>query len=162
MRRSVLTLKIGKCIETFLTKEYRKNSHLDEIYGGAYYWNERDIHWALYRYLRERMQSHSIGSEWWTHAEGIVYRPKYVRREQWKGAKRADIVLISHSEVKKWYKDEIEDFPPYEAMIEIKLIWRGEGKANTSYGIKRDIKKLESCLSGGTTKKRFSCCLGWA
>jgi hypothetical protein len=31
---------------------------------GAYYWNEREIQWELFRHLRERAVPHRIGSEW--------------------------------------------------------------------------------------------------
>jgi hypothetical protein len=53
---------------------------------------------------------------------------------------------------RKWYRGDIRDIPPYEAMIEIKLIWSGSGRANTEHGIRKDIKKLEACLNDGTTK----------
>lgn len=159
MRRSETSLKISKCIETFLENKYRNFSHLDNVYGGAYYWNERDIHWALYSHLRDRTNAYSIGSKWRVHAEGTINRPKYFRREKWKGIRRADIVFINHSNLKKWFRkvnDNIDCvYPPYDAMIEIKLIWSGSGRANAEYGIKKDIEKLESCLADGTTKDAF-------
>ncbi len=152
MRRSNLALKLGACIETFLRKEYRKHSHLD---GGLYYWNERDVHWALYEHLRNRTQSYSIGSGWWIHAEGTVGRPRYARKTKWKGKKRADIVLVNHSDFKrKWLLQGPCDVQ-YEAMIEIKLIWSGSGLANSLDGINKDLRKLESCLSDRTTKNAF-------
>jgi len=155
MRRSRFVLKICRCVETFLRKDYRKQSHIDQNYGGAYYWNERDIQWAFYRHLRDRTQPYSIGSQWWVHAEGKIERPRYVRKAQWKGMKRADVVFINHNEFKKWWRGDIDQRPAYEAMIEIKLIYSGMGRANTIGSIQRDIKKLEACLNDGTTENAF-------
>ncbi len=155
MKRSKFTLKICRCIETFLRNDYRKHSHLDANYGGAYYWNERDIQWALYRHLRDRTKPYSIGSEWWVHAEGMIERPRYVRKNQWRGMKRADVVFINHSDFKRWWRGETDERPPYKAMIEIKLIYSGMGRANTIGSIQRDIKKLEACLNDGTAENAF-------
>lgn len=155
MRRSKFFLKVSRCIETFLRNEYRKHSHLDKNYGGAYYWNERDIQWAFYRHLRDRTHPYSIGSEWWVHAEGTIERPKYVRKKKWKGMKRADVVFINHSDFRRWWKGDTDEYPSYKAMIEIKLIWSGSGKANTIHGIERDIKKLEACFNDGTAENAF-------
>jgi len=155
MRRSEFALKVCSCIETFLKDEYRKHSHLDKNYGGAYYWNERDIQWAFYRHLRDRTNPYSIGSEWWVHAEGTIERPRYVRKKKWKGMKRADVVFINHSDFKRWWRGDTDEYPPYKAMIEIKLIWSGSGKANTIQGIEKDIRKLEVCLNDGTTENAF-------
>jgi len=150
-KRSRKALRIESCVKHFL-KEYRKHSHLDEKYGGAYYWNERDIQWALYSHLRERAVQRSIGSKWSVHAEGRVERPKYARKNKWPGTRRADIVIINHDAFKRAWRDGA-DFPPYEMMIEIKMVWPGWGPKFYRNSIKRDIEKLESCLSSGITKE---------
>jgi len=152
-RRNKKAIRIESCIRHFLN-EYRRNSHLDEKYGGAYFWNERDIQWALVSHLRERSKSRSIGSKWCIHAEGSIDRPRYVRTERWPTTRRADIVIINHNGFKRAIRDQT-DFPPYEAMIEIKLIWPGVGRSNSEWGIKEDINKLEACLAGGLTKNAF-------
>jgi len=152
-RRSRKGLAIEACIIHFL-KEYRRNSHLDEKYGGAYYWNERDVQWALYNHLRERTVAHSIGSRWCIHAEGRVARPKYVRTEKWPRTRRADIVVIDHRRFRKAWRDE-GDFPPYEAMIEIKMVWPGWGRKFYENAVLDDLNKLEACLIKGITRNAF-------
>jgi hypothetical protein len=152
-RRSKKALAVEACIKHFL-KDYRQNSHLDENYGGAYYWNERDVQWALYSHLRKRTVSRSIGSEWCVHAEGSIERPKYVRTEKWPRTRRADLVVIDHNKFKKAWRNET-DFPPYEAMIEIKMILPGWGRTFYEDGVREDIRKLEACLKSSITRNAF-------
>jgi len=141
------------CIRHFL-KEYPRKSHLDDEYGGTYYWNERDVQWALYNHLRERTMAHSIGSKWCIHAEGRVERPRYVRMKKWPRTRRADIVVIDHDGYKKAWRDGT-DFPPYEAMIEVKMVWPGWGRRFYEDAVWGDITKLEACVLGGITKNAF-------
>jgi hypothetical protein len=150
-RRSKKIMAVEACIGHFL-KEYRKNSHLDKKYGGAYYWNERDIQSALYSHLRERTVSYGLGSKWAVHPEGSIERPKYTRKEKWGNRRRADIVVIDHDGFKKAWRGYAPDYPPYEAMIEIKMIWPGWGQKGSLKGIKHDAEKLRICLEKGITK----------
>src|SRR5216683_5915394 len=98
-RRSRKQLAIDRCVIAFL-REYRHDSKVGSELEGAYYWNEREIQWQLFSHLRNRTVSRSIGSEWWIHAEGAVQRPKYAR---WSGLKHADVVVIDHSEFRRWW-----------------------------------------------------------
>jgi hypothetical protein len=150
-RRGRKILAIEACVEHFI-KEYARNSHLDKKYGGAYYWNERDIQWALYSHLRERMVERGIGSRWSVHAEGSIERPKYTRKEKWGTKRRADIVVIDHDGFKKAWRGEAPDYPPYEAMIEIKVIWPGWGQKATQNWILDDVEKLTICLKKHVAK----------
>ena len=152
-RRSKEALAIEACIRHFL-KEYRQRSHLDANYGGTYYWNERDVQWALYSHLRERTVAHSIGSKWCIHAEGRVERPRYVRTKRWPRMRRADIVVIDHDSYRRAAKEDL-DLPPYEAMIEIKMVWPGWGKRFYEETVWKDITKLEDSILGGITRNAF-------
>jgi len=105
----------------------------------------------LYSHLRERTHARSIGSKWCIHAEGSVERPKYVRKEKWPRTRRADIVVIDHDGFKKAWKSGA-DFPPYEAMIKIKLIWPGWGRKFYEKGVREEIKKVEACVATGIAK----------
>jgi hypothetical protein len=60
-------------------------------------------------------------------------------------------VVFEHYGFKKAWKGGA-DFPPYEAMIEIKLIWPGWGRKFHEKGVREDIKKLEACVATGITK----------
>jgi hypothetical protein len=147
-RRAAKLVKIDRCIVAFL-KDYRKNSHIGADFEGAYYWNEREVQWELFSHLRERTVSRSIGSRWWIHAEGSVERPRYAR---WERSRRADIVVVNHSKFKKWWKQR-QGVPPYEAMIEVKIVWSGQSVANTVSKLRSDARKLASCLRGGKTRE---------
>lgn len=98
--------------------------------------------------------AHSIGSKWCIHAEGSIERPRYVRMKKWPRARRADIVVIDHDSYKKAVRDNL-DLPPYEAMIEIKIILPGWGRRFYEEGVWRDIEKLEVSILGGITKNAF-------
>lgn len=145
---------IGNFIE-----EYRKHSHLDPVYAGAYYWNEREIQWALMSHLRDRMFSYSFGSPWWVHAEGSIVRPWFARRKEWPAPRRADVVLIDHSASRRWYKNFHEGrdtyYPRYEAMIELKLFWSGQGPAYIKPFLEADTRKLRGCLKDGAAKEAY-------
>jgi len=136
--------------------DYKQVSHLDPIYGGAYVWNEREAQWLLTSYLKERMVSYSVGSPWWIHAEGGIGRPRYARKEDWKATRRADIVMVDHSKFKRWYSGRTSMEPPYIAMIELKLFWSGGGRAWIEPQVEGDVKKLQECLSDGTTIEAYS------
>ena len=146
--------KIEALIGAFLNDQiahYRK-SHLDDTYGGVYYWNEREYQWALFNYMRNRSTSYGIGSEWTFHAEGTVDRPAYSR---WGSARRADIIAVDHEEFKRWWRHEIEDAPTYDTMIEVKVVWSGQGRASTIGGIQDDVNKLDACLRSRLTKSAY-------
>lgn len=146
-------MTVGDCIESFL-KNYRKYSHLDETYGGLYYWNERDVHWALLSFLKRNAPNRGIGSHWWVHAEGDIGRPRYVRSKEWRAKRRADIVVTDHQALKRAMRMKVEP-PAYEAMIEVKLFWTGSGKAASRSAVESDFRKLQQSLSGGITKNAF-------
>ncbi|MGA2625759.1 MAG: hypothetical protein ABSF63_01685 [Candidatus Bathyarchaeia archaeon] len=148
-RRGKKMLEVDACIEAFL-RTYRKSSKLGSRDEGAYYWNEREVQWELFRHLRERAVSHGIGSEWWFHAEGTVERPAYAR---WGARRRADIVMIDHYRFKKWFMGGTSREPEYEAMIELKLLWSGWGLSSTYSWIRADLRKLASCLGGHQTNE---------
>ncbi len=148
-RRTRKLLAIDRCIEAFL-KRYRENSNTGQTLEGAYYWNEREVQWDLFQQLRGRTVSRSIGSPWWIHAEGTVDRPRYAR---WAGQRRADIVVINHAKFLSWWKSGRKGKgPAYEAMIEVKIIWSGEGKA-TRHLITKDLKKIGKCVEDGLTQE---------
>jgi hypothetical protein len=88
-KRGKKMLEVDSCIKAFL-KDFRQFAHVGAQDEGAYYWNEREIQWELFRHLRQRAVSHRIGSEWWFHAEGTVEKPAYSR---WRSRKRADVVI---------------------------------------------------------------------
>src|SRR5207245_9245950 len=136
-KRSKKQLAIDRCIMAFL-KEYREHSRVGTELEGAYFWNEREVQWALFSHLRNRTVSRSIGSQWWIHAEGDIERPRYAR---WPGLRRADIVVINHSEFREWVRRQTGNPPSYEAMIELKVLWSGYGIEGTREEIKKDIKK---------------------
>jgi hypothetical protein len=158
-RRSKKSMTVGDCIESFL-KSYRRYSHLDDTYGGIYYWNERDVHWGLLSCLKKNAPYRGIGSQWWVHAEGEIKRPRYVRLEEWAAKRRADIVIVNHQAYKRAWKLQTE-LPSYEAMIELKLfwgtnqIWIGSGRLWAERAASDDFRKLQQCLSGGITKNAF-------
>lgn len=148
-RRAEKMLEVDACIKAFL-KTYRGSCKLGSQDEGAYYWNEREVQWELFRHLRERAVPHRIGSEWWFHAEGTVEKPAYAR---WGARRRADIVMINHSQFKRWFRQRLRGLPKYEAMIELKLIWSGQGRAMTRSKIRKDLRKLATCLDGQLTKE---------
>ena len=148
-KRGKKMLEVDSCIKAFL-KDFRQFAHVGAQDEGAYYWNEREIQWELFRHLRQRAVSHRIGSEWWFHAEGTVEKPAYSR---WRSRKRADVVMINHSSFKKWSRLRTGSLPTYELMIEVKVVWSGQGRAATSAKIRADLKKLATCLGGHLTKE---------
>jgi hypothetical protein len=148
-RRSRKRIQIDRCIIAFL-KDYRLNCHAGGQFEGAYYWNEREIQWELFSHLRTRTVSRSIGSPWWIHAEGNVERPKYAR---WERSRRADIVVVNHSKFRQWWKRRRGSPPPYEVMIEVKIVWSGQGVSNTKKKILTDAKKLAVCLTDKKTSE---------
>jgi hypothetical protein len=152
-RRSRKSISIEGCIKNFL-KRYRGYSHLHERYGGIYYWNERDVQWALLSNLKRSAPQVGIGSEWRVHAEGDIKRPRYVRTEGWPGTRRADIVVIDHAAFKRAWRTGA-NFPPYDAMIEIKLMWPHTGRKAYAKAIEKDASKLKQCLSRKITKNAF-------
>lgn len=142
-------LEVDACIEAFL-KDFRRQSGLGTRLEGAFYWNEREVQWELFRHLRERAIPHRIGSEWWFHAEGTVEKPAWAR---WGARRRGDIVMINHAQFKGWSLGQRRLQPGYEAMMELKLVWSGEGKATTIRKVRDDLKKLSRCLGAGLTKE---------
>ncbi len=148
-RRAQKMIQVDACIKAFL-KTYRESCKLGSPDEGAYYWNEREVQWELFRHLRERAVSHGIGSEWWFHAEGTVEKPAYAR---WGARRRADIVMINHYRFKKWFMGKTSKEPEYEAMMELKLLWGGWGLSTTMPWIHADLKKLASCLGGQLTNE---------
>jgi hypothetical protein len=150
VKRAAKLVQIDHCITAFL-KEFRQNSHTGGPLEGAFYWNEREVQWELFNHLRARTVSRSIGSRWWIHAEGSVERPKYAR---WERNRRADIVVMNHSKLRNWFKKKRPGLPPpYEAMIEVKMIWTGQGYSSTVKSIRKDAKKLAACLRDKKTKE---------
>lgn len=148
-RRARKLLKIDSCITAFL-KKYRQNAHIGGEFEGAYYWNEREVQWELFTNLRGRTVSRSIGSEWWIHAEGDVEIPRYTR---WERSRRADIVVVNHSKFRKWWKSREGNPPRYETMIEVKIVWSGQGVSSTVKKLLADAKKLAACLNDKKTKE---------
>jgi hypothetical protein len=148
-RRARKMLEVDACIKAFL-RTYRASCKIGSQDEGAYYWNEREVQWELFRHLRERAVSHRIGSEWWFHAEGTVEKPAYSR---WGATRRADIVMINHSHFKRWFRRRSGGQPMYEVMIELKLVWSGQGRAGTRSKIRADLTKLAKCLDGQLTKE---------
>jgi hypothetical protein len=148
-RRARKMIEVDACIKAFL-KTYRSSCKLGSPDEGAYYWNEREVQWELFRHLRERAVSHRIGSEWWFHAEGAVEKPAYSR---WSTRRRADIVMINHYRFRNWFTGRTRTEPDYEAMMELKLIWSGWGLSSTMGWIRADLRKLASCLKGYVTKE---------
>jgi len=61
--------------------------------------------------------------------------------------------MIDHSHFKKWFRTRAGSLPQYEAMIELKLIWSGQGRAGTLPKIRADLRKLSTCLNGQLTKE---------
>jgi len=138
-------------IEQFL-KMYSKHSHTgDSKLEGAYYWNEREIQWELFNELRRRTLSYGIGSRWWIHAEGRLEGRKWGR---WAAARRSDIVVINHKEFIDYAKNTTKKHPPpYEAVIEVKVLWRGYGKKVYRDALEKDARKLSKCLREHLTKE---------
>ncbi|NWG08769.1 MAG: hypothetical protein HXX80_00380 [Nitrososphaerales archaeon] len=126
LKKSREVLIVERSIKAFL-RLYRPISHLERM--DLYYWNESDVQRDLCKHLKERMPSE------WVHAEGYIEIPRYAH---WGGPRRADIVIINHSDYKKWFREETKYIPPYEAMIELKVIWPGQGRVATEAQI-RDI-----------------------
>lgn len=144
-------LEVDACVEAFL-RTMQTKSKVGSNQEGVYYWNEREVQWELFRHLRERAVSRRIGSEWWFHAEGTVERPAWAR---WGARRRADIVMMNHSQFKRWIAGANRQEPRYEALIELKLVWSGQGKANTIDGINEDLSKMANSLRGGLTKEAY-------
>ena len=148
-RRAQKMLELDACIKAFF-KTFRESSRIGTDDEGSYYWNEREVQWELFRHLRDRAVSHRIGSKWWFHAEGTVEKPAWAR---WGARRRADIVMINHAQFRRWVSGQDNVEPNYEAMIELKLVWSGQGKVATSGKIQADLRKLTSCLRDHLTKE---------
>lgn len=166
---------IREAILAFL-KGYRKESRVGNKNDakqpeGAYYWSERDAQCELFHELRKRLGS--VGKKDWVHAEGYIEKTKFAKGEK---SKRVDIVIMNFDTYLDWHKSWVEKdgkrerFPEYEALIEVKMLWRGllperdQGKiawrwrgasntVNTVKGIEKDLKKLSDCLSSKKTRE---------
>jgi hypothetical protein len=158
--------KIEWAICAFLS-QYRKKSHVGEQKPkpeGAYYWSEQDAQFELLEELRRQFKN----TKYSVHAEGIV-----LGRKKGERSKRADIVIVNSEDYLKWHSDWVEKkegglFPEYEALIELKMVWRGllprkdHGKriwrwggatpSSTDEHIRNDLKKLAGCLRKGPKK----------
>ena len=148
-KRAKKMVEVDACVKAFL-KTFRGSCKLGSKDEGAYYWNEREVQWELFRHLRQRAVSHRIGSEWWFHAEGTVEKPAWSR---WGATRRADIVMINHSKFKRWFSTGQGRAPVYEAMMELKLVWSGQGRRATTRKIHEDLRKLSSSLRANLTKE---------
>jgi len=148
-KRAKKAVSLDRMIKQFL-RTFARNSHAgDRELEGSYYWNERDVHWELFNELRRRTQSFGLGSRWWVHAEGRVERPKWAH---WH-TRRSDVVVINHKEFIDYVKGRTKRPPPYEAMIEVKVLWRGYGKKVYRDALRADATKLSQCLRKHLTKE---------
>lgn len=61
---------------------------------------------------------------------------------------------MNHSALRKWFKKKRPDLPPAsEAMIEVKMVWTGQGFSSTVQGVRIDAKKVAACLRDKKTKE---------
>lgn len=165
--------KIETGISAFLS-QYRDESHVGMKWNepeGAYYWSEQDAQFELLEKLRQQFK----GTKYRAHAEGPL-----LARRKGERSKRADIVIIDRTNFLEWHRDWLPNpkelrkkdrkgkdkkkFPKYEAVIELKIVWRGllpgwDNKertwrwggatdSNTEDRIEKDLDKLHKCLKG--------------
>jgi hypothetical protein len=150
----VETLIKGYLLE--LRRNWRK-SQLNWPGGLAYHWNEREFHWDLFQRMREYAGVHGLGSGNWVRAEPALPTPRWASGA---GAPRADIVVVDHSAYKRYLRRLAEggsddDFPTFESMIELKVVWTGAGRASNREGFKYDITKLQRALRDSITRSAY-------
>jgi len=135
---------VERGIEEFL-KEYRKHSHLEKEHEDEFYWNERDCQWHLFYHLRKNFEKeYGRKGASWVHAEGQY---EILKRKRWKVAGRADLNVMDPERNSRLYTEKAE-WEPYDAVIEMKLIWSGYRKEKEVIEDLEKLKKMVTKING--------------
>jgi len=135
---------VERGIENFL-KEYQKHSHLERGHEDEFYWNERDCQWHLFYYLRKSFErEYGRKGAFWVHAEGHY---EILKRKKWKVAGRADLNIMDPERNSRLFIEKGSEWEPYDAVIEMKLIWSGYGRKIYLPLVIKDLEKLQRMLT---------------
>lgn len=134
-----------------------KQSQLNWPGGLAYYWNEREFQWALLQRMKTYAGPQGLGSDRWVRAEGSMPPPRWSKGA---GTLRSDIVVIDHSEYRRYLSDlgegrEDDNFPEYESMIELKVVWTSTGPAFYREAFEGDVTKLHKALRDSISRSAY-------
>lgn len=131
-------------------------SQLRHPHGLAYHWNEREFQWDLFQYMRKQARGHGLGSPYWVRAEVVLKRSRWAREP---GSPRPDIGVVDHGVLREHYRKlaakVTTEFPVYESLIELKVVWHGAGPAAHRAGFLFDLRKLQRAILEKDTRSAY-------